>query len=206
MQVLDALIDSMNRRVALRVIYRGGSQPGAEREIVPQRVTSSEVVALDVASGVEKTFRVDRIQLPREGAAAPRYQADGTRAATSIFFGAMRIHVPELERLGWHVDLSDTSVSLHRFFKNGKPRKGYEVLLSWDPITVELFDDFDGKGLQRIERPSPRPYHLSGVGLVSRSFGHLPRAVMLLMDQARLTSPTSDLHAGMPDKPSGERP
>ena len=203
MRVLDALIDSMNRRAALRVIYRGGSQPGAEREIVPRRVTSSEVIALDVASGLEKTFSVGRIELPREGAAAPRYQADGARGPTSIF-DAMQIHVPELERLGWHVERSGTSVSLHRFFKNGKPRKGYEVLLSWDPITAEVFDDFDGKGEQWIERPSPRPYHLSGVGLVSRAFGNLSRAVMLFMDQARLKSPTSDLHAGIPGQTSGE--
>ena len=70
---------------------------------------------------------------------------------------ALAPHVGALKALGWHVELTEHRISLHRRSKNGKPRKTNDVTMGFDEFTVELFDDFDGQGLQRVNRPSKRP-------------------------------------------------
>jgi len=85
--------------------------------------------------------------------------------------------------------LEENRISLHRFFKNGKPRKGCDVTMGFDEFVVELFDDFDGKGLQEARRPSKRPYNVSSASFSTRTFQDLLPAIALFLEEARRLAP-----------------
>ena len=54
----------------IRILYHRGSQPGAVREIRPVAISDDEVTARDIASGIDKTFKLAHIGLA--GARPPR--------------------------------------------------------------------------------------------------------------------------------------
>ena len=97
---------------------------------------------------------------------------------------ALTPHVPGLQALGWHVELTENRISLHRFFKNRKPRKAAEVTMGFDESTVDMFDDGDGQGLQTVTRPSQRPYSVSSASLPTRTFVRLSTALPVFLEEA----------------------
>jgi hypothetical protein len=66
--LLGALALALPKGEAVRIVYHGGSRPGSIRDVRPIELTSEMLRALDVAEGVEKTFRLDRMELAPTGA------------------------------------------------------------------------------------------------------------------------------------------
>lgn len=187
------LIAAANAGEIVSIVYHRGSQPGTVREIVPIAITDEEVRAHDLAAESEKTFKLAYTELagPQTMAraydpAAPRFVED-----TQTVQAALAAHVPALQAMGWHVELTENRTSLHRFFKNGKPRKSYDVTMGFDEFTVDMFDDFDGRGLQKVTRPSKRPYNMSSAVLPTRTFVRLSLAIPLFLEEARRLAPRS---------------
>jgi len=188
------LVEAANTGEVIRIIYHGGSQPGTVREIGPISVSASEVRAHDLASGIAKTFKLAKIELADLTAKAPEYdpaaapQVEDACAIKQAFAGK----IPDLEALGWHIQLSDDAVSVHRSFKNGKPRKIPDVRLSYDEFNVDLVYDLDAEGMVEEKRKSSRPYRVESRNFGSaRSFGRLSKASELFLDEARSLAPTN---------------
>lgn len=175
----------------VRVVYHRGSQPGSVREIVPLTVRDDEVVANDIAAGIDKTFKLEYLELAGADSAAPAYDPAAPPRVEEFrtVEAALAPHVAELQALGWHVELSETRISLHRFFKNGKPRKGYEVTMGFDEFTVDMFDDFDGRGMQTVTRPSKRPYNVSSTSMPTKTFVRLSGVLPVFLEEARKLAP-----------------
>jgi hypothetical protein len=173
----------------VRVLYHRGSQPGAVREIVPLSVRDDEVVANDVAAGIDKTFKFAFLQLAGSDTVAPAYAPTAPQAVEEkqAVQAALAPYVAELQALGWHVELSEHRISLHRFFKNGKPRKGYDVTMGFDEFTVDAFDD--GLGMQTITRPSKRPYNVSSASMPTKTFVRMSGVVPVFLEEARRLAP-----------------
>jgi len=114
--------------------------------------------------------------------------AEDTTSLGEIFAGAHQ----ELERLGWHAQIQPDSVSLHGFFKNGKPRKTSVIGINYSEWVVDMFDDFDGRGLQEVRRPSKRPYYVYSPGFEQpRTFAAKSKAVVLFWEEARRHAPNN---------------
>jgi hypothetical protein len=177
----------------IRVVYHRGSQPGTVREIAPMAIVNDEVRARDIAAGFDKNFKLAYLELAELNTEARAYDPAAPPPAEDrqTVLVALTPHVAELQGLGWHVELSEHRISLHRFFKNGKPRKGYDVTMGFDEFTVDMFDDFDGRGLQTVTRPSQRPYNVSSTSLPTRTFVLLSAAVPLFFEEARKLAPGS---------------
>lgn len=173
------------------IVYHRGSQPGTIREIAPIAITNDEVRARDLAAGMDKSFKLAYVELASsrtttrsyDPAAAPPVEHIQTVQAT------LAPHLPVLQAMGWHVELTENRISLHRFFKSGKPRKGYDVTMGFDQFTVDMFDDFDGRGLQTVTRPSKRPYNVSSTALPTRTFVRLSVALPVFLEEARKLAP-----------------
>ena len=172
------------------VVYRRGSQPRAVREIVPLAVYDDEITAHDLAAGSDKTFKLEHLELAGPNTEARAYDPAGLPAVETKLSvqEAVAPHIVALESSGWAVDLSERRVSLSRpylFYKNGKPRRHYVVTIGYEEFTIDAFDDADGRGLQRVTRPSKRPYYVVSTSLPTRTFVHLPGAVLLFLEEAR---------------------
>lgn len=63
--------------------------------------------------------------------------------------------------------------------------------MGFDEFTVDMFDDFDGRGLQKVTRPSKRPYNVSSAALQTRTFVRLSLAIPLFLEEARRLAPRS---------------
>ena len=153
----------------ITVVYHGGSQPGTKRRLSPIKATPRELRARDLATDEVKTFLVAKIEIVSENHPAKEYVSGFV--AQPEFTGlvdALGSKVKELEAVGWHVNLSESSVSVHRYFKNGQPRKGGDAGI-----------------LKNDEEGSNRPWYVFGPDLVTaRTFSHLEKAVELFLEQA----------------------
>jgi hypothetical protein len=192
---------------SIRIIYQRVSQPGSVREVRPIAIRGETLRAHDVAAGIEKHFLLSNIQIADAQVTAPSYDAlastPGEDSRTIQEFFAPRI--PELEALGWHVSLSRDELSLHRFFKNGKPRKGAEVRIVCEPepppdddtnddASILVSISLGGVAISREEQESsPRRWRAYSVRCASlpaaRRFANLSRATALVLAEARALAP-----------------
>lgn len=174
----------------VRIVYNAGSRPGTVREIIPILIDDTHVVAQCLASGVRKTFRLDRLEVLGPEARAGDYQPDPSEAERPIPEVFLR-SVAELEDMGWHVRIDDDSVSLHGFLKNGKPRAAPVVRLWRAEFTAVSEVDANGfdTGVLR-ERLSALPYHVSSPRMVGvASVKAQARAVEMFWNEARALAP-----------------
>jgi hypothetical protein len=192
MRTIRDLLDHAARTgEVIRIVYHGGSQPGTVREVTPIVVTELEMRAHDFASKMNKVFKLDKIEIPDLTSSPPEYDPaykpppEISRSIKKEFVGKTE----KLERLGWHVKLEEDAISLHRFFKNGKVRKGYEVLMRYEEFSVGLSVELDGRTTE-TRTQATRPYHVcSRRFAASRSFGHMENAVALFTEEAATLAP-----------------
>lgn len=152
----------------IAIIYHGGSQPGTKRRLSPIKATPKELRARDLATDEVKTFLISKIEIVQDNHPATEY-VPGFVAPSEFtnLLEALGSKVKELEAIGWYVNLSESSVSVHRYFKNGKPRKGGDA------------------GILKNEEGTNRPWYVYGPDLVTaRTFSHFGKAVELFLEQA----------------------
>ena len=194
MSMIDAARQVLERAAGtgevIRIIYHGGSQPGSVREITAIAVTHTDLVAHDLASGGRKVFKLAKLEIAESGAAAPEYDPalapppEDSRCIQAI----LEPNAAELEELGWHVELSRDAIGLHRFFKNGKPRKTPAVQLWYEELTTDFFVELDGRQIEET-RKSQLPYHVRSERAATRSFVRVSRAIEMFWDEARSLKP-----------------
>lgn len=186
--ILERLLEAARAGEILVVEYGGGTQPGSVREIAPVAVAGDYVIARDVATGRDKTYRVDKVQIRDSMDEGKRYVpgliVEPQRKYLSIE-DVLSAHGRQLGALGWPMNASEHSLQLLELGKHGKLKKTPVVALNYEPITVDMFDDFDGAGLQRVSRPSKRPFHVYSKKLGgTRTFGILDSAVSVFLEEA----------------------
>ena len=189
----ESLRTARDNRSSIRVIYNAGSQPGSVREIVPVVVADKEIRAIDVLTGIEKTFKFEFLELVPVPCNAPLY--DPSLGKTNSDFDAKSIQeasetiVDEMRSLGWRVEVGEDEVSLFDHFKNGKVKKTPDVRLNYQQSVMELVMDEDGELHERMTL-SNRPYRLESKNFASaRSFAKLSSAWPKFLDEAQSRAP-----------------
>ena len=177
MDTLARLNGAAEAGEVLTVVYHGGSQPGAKRLLSPIKVTPREIRARDIATGEVKNFLVSKIEVVPEDHPAKEYISGAIILPEFTNINdALEAKLPELTALGWHVEISDSGVTLHQYFKNGKPKKGADA------------------GIQLQDDSHNRPWYVFGPDLASaRTFSHLDKAVNLFLAQAYNHAPGNKL-------------
>ena len=180
-QLLAAAIDTGE---IIRIVYHGGSRPGSVREVRPVAVMADELRARDIVAGIDKTFLLAKIEITEAPVTAAGVGAQSVAEAIAP-------RVPELQALGWHVELTTNLATLHAFTKNGKPRKSAQVSLWFEEYTgiFVVDENADGNPVEREERWKSRaPYHVSSIRLATRSFANLLKAAAVFLEEARNAS------------------
>ncbi len=93
----NAVLAAIKQRLGLEIIYRGGSNPGGRRHIVPIEVSGGYVKAIDPVTTEAKTFKLTRIEL-----------ADGGELVDVGFNVGIKTK-KAFTQLGWSID-SNTPV------------------------------------------------------------------------------------------------
>ncbi|CAI8841164.1 hypothetical protein [Methylococcus capsulatus] len=175
-ELISKLNDAIKTGEILSVIYHGGSQPGSVRQLSPIKVTSREVRGIDISSNEVKTFLVAKMELANS-TSSPKQYDPSTKSGSlepATIREAYQGQVEKLKELGWYVGLEKDAISLHRYFKNGKIRKGADVVIA-------KYDD----------NPS-RPFYVYGPSLASaRTFGKLSSAMELFNEESKTHAPNN---------------
>jgi hypothetical protein len=153
------------------VVYHGGSQPGTKRRLRPIRATPMELRAHDLATDEVKTFLISKVEVVPDNHPAKAYIPGLVSLPLNNLIEALGPKITELKAVGWFVCLSEDSISVHRYFKNGKVRKGSDA------------------GVLKTNAGS-RPWYVFGPDLVTaRTFSNLDKAAELFLEQALNCAP-----------------
>lgn len=177
-ELISRLNETIGTGESLSVIYHGGSQPGSIRQLVPIKITSREVRAREVTGNAVKTFLVAKMELATSFSSAKQYNPDiqSLRKEPASIHEAFQDQVSKLTELGWHVELVKDAISLHRYFKNGKVRKGADV------------------GITKYYDNTTRPFYVYGPSFASaRTFGKLTSAIKLFHEESQIHAPNNSI-------------
>ena len=129
MGTIDRLQEAIATGEILGIVYHGGSQPGAFREIAPIAIKDGKVQARCNASNAVKTFVIEKIEFraasPSPDDIANSWREGFLRAAKFGNLSEVSAALStQLQELGWIVGLDSDefgeSLNLRGTFMNGK--------------------------------------------------------------------------------------
>lgn len=171
----------------LVIIYHGGSAPGAARGIAPIEISGRMLVARCLETNKRKLFNLAKIEIAGGNPITPYSEviAVAKRLEAKSFEELKAELIPKLKAQGWHVVEGDDHLSVRRFFKNGKPRKGDAAAIQYTPKKMSWeWDDVAGD-MVHVELDVARPWSVSG-DLQGSSYvilAHAFRAFMTMCDR-----------------------
>jgi hypothetical protein len=183
------------------ILYHGGSQPGAYRQITPIQVGDNQVQAHCYMSNTVKIFALDKIELrdaasPTDSDLSSIWDSDA-KAPIPVFTSVAEIaahYRSYLEAEGWHVEHhhydEGESLCLYGRLKNGKLRKYPTVSLTYEATTYDLAVTPDGGTEKANLRPRVRPWSVTGKGGYLRTWSHLEGAVRRFLDAVASEQPS----------------
>lgn len=191
MNTENRLLAAIESGEILTVAYEGGSQPGSIREIAPTSISENKVRALCVGSDTFKYFHIDKISVierPQQDMTQWLFGIDPSPCYKSIndLLGQKREFLSEL---GWHIESDEEYFSLHRYFKNGKPRKGADVLLCFEEFDFSVGFDEQGNFIEEKMGKRQRPWVLRADDQITRTFGSLDKAATAFLKTAEKLAP-----------------
>ena len=188
MAIDEVLQNAIETGEVLDIIYQGGSQPGTSRQISPISISNNKVRARCISSNTVKSFLISKITLPNEGGAQEvKQRIEGLpKIINFTSLSEFLEHSQDtLKGQGWHIITDDASISLHGFFKNGKPKKGAELTIHYEEYTYDLVAREDGEIHKENIRKSQRPWSVRAKTIDSRTYGTLDPATKTFMEWAK---------------------
>jgi len=186
---LQTIEDAIRDGRVLTIRYHGGSKPGAVREVLPVGLKEGVLRARCMASKRTKSFRLDRMEIDVGGEmeAPPAEQWAPPKEIGSLR-ELLEIHGADLESLGWHIRCDEGGLRLCRFFKNGKPRKTFDVAVLFEAARLaEIIEDGEVVGTEMVSRK--RPWIVRAKGETPRTYGSLNKAYGVFLQWAREMAP-----------------
>jgi len=112
-----------------KIKYNGGSQPGAIREIVPKEIVKDKLRAYCLASDMDLTFTISKIEIASEGDVITfNGLSEVESQLTNELKDFQKSNKEEWERNGWQIVADDFSVGLH----SGSKRRVWDICISFE--------------------------------------------------------------------------
>lgn len=191
---IEALLqEAIESGEIITIIYRGGSKPGAKRDISPISIKSDKVRARCHSSDAVKQFMLEKIDLVVSDETQSIFWEDAEEKKEEIYASLENAHDKfndDFKYLGWYVFLKENSLSLHRKQKRAnKPLKALSVSLDYNEYTFDSVMGLDGEEREENIRKSTRPYSLRANGKNTTTYGHLSSAVPKFIEWANELAP-----------------
>lgn len=173
MDVRELLATAARAGEVVRLTYNGGSRPGAVREVVVLAIDGHRVVCAELPGRARKTFDIAKIaavalsdgRAGTQAGASPAPEPSELPAGCSTFQDYAAALRDEFAAAGWNVEVTPTSMSVGRFYKNGKPRKSFAFSIYFaDPAAPRWVWDEESNERVLVSAPTgrERPWSLRG--------------------------------------------
>lgn len=199
MNVRERLAAAIGTGEVIGIVYHGGSQPGAFRDISPLGFEGDRLRARCHTSGAVKTFNIEKIELrgvePTADDRALTWRVG--YAPKPIFQTLSEVHAAlreELEAMGWlvvHDDAPHTkALLLHAAFKNGKTKKTPDASLAYQELATIARATEDGEVILEVTGPRVRPWIVAAKTISpARTFAECDKAAEVFLEVARELAP-----------------
>lgn len=176
--VYEILLQASKLKRPIRIIYHGGNQPGKLRGIIPISIKGDDVKAICMATKVNKTFKLPKIELTNRQERRDEYIPNLKKEEPASLVEGVEPLKKQLKELGWILHITEDSVNLYRQFKNGKLRKTPDVFMHYYKYTESTID-WDEDGNQFFHKKlNTRPWYVrSNTTETAYSFGKLSSAL-----------------------------
>ena len=195
MTTMRRLQNAIDAGESLKIVYNGGSQPGAMRDVTPISIKGEKCYAHCFASNAIKLFAIEKITILSEenSLTGTIWKPKETTRSHYEHYESIAEFLENLKDtligLGWNIKSDDISLSLHRRFKNGKLMKGADITLDYEEFTYDSVIDFDGECHEENKRKKRRPWCVRGKSIDTRCYGSLGKASALFMQLAVSLAP-----------------
>jgi hypothetical protein len=193
----ERLIEAISEGKKLDIVYHGGSQLGAVRQITPASIKDGKVRAYCHSSEAMKLFAIEKISI-----------VDGAQPLGLVSWQSglqplqryesiekfLEQNQTDLVSRGWHIESSVDHLSLHKTFKSGKHIKGSDVSLDFEEYTHDLIMDEEGVIHDENFRKKQRPWTVMAKNKDTRTYGSLDAASELFMEWAYMLAPSTPRH------------
>lgn len=200
----DQLKEAIKTGEILKIRYFGGSTPGSERAISPVSIIDDKVRARCIETGAVKTFSISKMELAIFGEPSKLSLKQSFSPPELPNISEITDYISEsLEALGWIVQSTDTSLTLHTAFKNGKVKKTPVASLNFEEfdyvfpepdINAPGFDwgdfipdDDDLENAEKVKRE--RPWVVRAKDKNTATYGYSNKAMIRFMEWADELSP-----------------
>ena len=202
MNIEASLKEAIETGEVLKVRYHGGSQPGALREIAPISVNGDKVRARCYSSDAVKTFVISKVEIVGFAKKGDEWQKGKEQKSEYVSLSCVLEENANLfDKLGWHIE-SELSgdqqfLSLHALFKNGNPKKGAEIELSYEKYAYEMVVDWESDSeyiepVPEITGERKRPWTVRAKKETTKSFGSLDKAAAPFLEWAEKYAPSKN--------------
>lgn len=207
----DKLGEAIDSGEILRVRYFGESTPGTERDISPVKIINDKVRARCMETGAVKTFSISKMELAIPGESPELALKQSFNPPEFISTTEIASYLTDsLVALGWIVKTTDTSLTLHTPFKNGKTKKTPVILLDfeeyeyvfpepdmdspdfdWNDFIPDIVEGDALEGAEKIKRK--RPWVVRAKNKGTATYGYSKKAMIRLMKWAGELSPSNKI-------------
>ena len=202
MNVEASLKKAIETGEVLKVRYHGGSQPGALREIAPISVNGDKVRARCYSSDAVKTFVISKVEIVGFAKKGDEWEKGKEQKSEYVSLSCVLYKNSNLfDELGWHIvsELSGDQqfLSLHARFKNGNPKKGAVIDLSYEKYAYEMVVDWESDSeyiepVPEITGERKRPWTVRAKKEKTKSFGSLDKAAAPFLEWAVKYAPSKN--------------
>jgi hypothetical protein len=191
MSVIETLRSSIRTGEIVTIVYHGGSNPGAHREVFPIQILvgDEKVRARCISSGTTKVFIVDKISIVNsDGVLELAKDVTQHKSYKTIQDLLTNVELQLKDKL-LHIDYADDYLQVHKVWKNGKPQKGTIIELVFSEHYSESEYDFETNSIVDIIKVRNRPWCINGSLAKTNSFKDFDKAARYLLEELnRITS------------------
>ncbi len=190
MSTEDLLKSSIDNRDKVEIVYNGGSQPGTVRTITPISIKNDKLRAYCHLTGETKQFFIDKIELSEIKSNLTKPYMLGSQYRHYETVGdLLREKSDSIKKLGWSIESSCHSISLHKISKKGKSLKSYDIKIEYDELTYDMVMDLNGDFNKVNIRQKQRPWTIRSNYENTRTFKNLDSAISVCMELAEKHAP-----------------
>jgi hypothetical protein len=185
MSVVETLRASIRTGEIVTIIYHGGSNPGASREIFPIGIMPGDekLRARCIVDGATKMFKIDKISIvDGDGVIDIAKDISQSKLYTSI----KELYLDVITRFDAetvHIELVDNELSAHKKWKNGKPQKGAVIEIFYREEYTDFVFNYETGQLDEVTKKHHRPWFVGGKSVVTNSYKDFNKAAYYFIEQ-----------------------
>lgn len=163
---------------SLKIVYNGGSQVGAIRNIYITKIVNDSIMTTSDTSTRPKQLKINKIEIydKIKHKDAPVYKEGGQTVRYKSFDDVVSLNKKLFEEMELTLKLDNDELGLYKSFKNGKLRATPFACIEYHEFTYEEYYNPEIDEFQEEKNKSQKPWYIN-VKNSHRNFKYFDKAV-----------------------------